>query len=68
MPNTEYVNLGTRFNTSGPQSYIHIAVRSSLVWMKSSRVLMRSSRVVRAPDCQCQSRNSPEAVRYEREI
>ncbi len=33
-------------------------MRSSRVWMRSSRLWMWSSRVVRASDCQCQSRNS----------
>jgi hypothetical protein len=34
-------------------------MRSSRFWMKSSRVWMRSNQMVRAPGCQCQSRNSP---------
>jgi hypothetical protein len=36
-----------------------LRIRSSWMWMRSSLLWMRSSRVVRAPDCQCQSRNSP---------
>jgi hypothetical protein len=31
------------------------------LWMRSSQLWMRSSHMVRASDCQCQSRNSPEA-------
>jgi hypothetical protein len=34
-------------------------MRSIWVWMRSSQVWMRCSQVVKATDCQCQSRNNP---------